>query len=59
MPGYHSAVNPPLAEGRQEGPAALEVRHVSRSFTLGRERLEVLHDISFQIVRGDLVAIVG
>ncbi len=39
--------------------AALEVRHVSRSFTLGRGRLEVLHDISFRIDRGELIAIVG
>jgi putative ABC transport system ATP-binding protein len=38
---------------------ALEVRHVSRSFITGHERLEVLHDISFRIERGELVAIVG
>jgi putative ABC transport system ATP-binding protein len=40
-------------------PAALEVRHVSRRFQAGREQLEVLHDVSFRIARGELVAIVG
>jgi putative ABC transport system ATP-binding protein len=40
-------------------PAALEIQHVSRSFGKGREQLEVLHDVSFRIERGELVAIVG
>jgi len=40
-------------------PAALEVRGVSRSFPIAHDRLEVLHDVSFQIDRGELVTIVG
>jgi putative ABC transport system ATP-binding protein len=40
-------------------PPALEVRQVSRSFTLGRGRIEVLHDITFRIEHGELVTIIG
>jgi putative ABC transport system ATP-binding protein len=40
-------------------PAALEVRAVSRSFPIAHDRLEVLHDLSFRIERGELVIIVG
>jgi putative ABC transport system ATP-binding protein len=38
---------------------ALEVRGVSRSLPLGRERIEILRDVSFRIARGEFVAIVG
>ena len=40
-------------------PAALEVRDVSRSLPLGRDRIEILRNISFRIERGEFVAIVG
>lgn len=39
--------------------AALEVRNIQRSLPLGRERIEILHGISFRIDRGELVAIIG
>jgi putative ABC transport system ATP-binding protein len=40
-------------------PPALEVRKISRIFPIAREQLEVLHDVSFRIERGELVTIVG
>jgi putative ABC transport system ATP-binding protein len=40
-------------------PAALEVREITRSFAIGRERIEILHGISFRIARGEFVGIVG
>ena len=39
--------------------SALEVRDVHRSFSLGRERIEILHGISFQIGQGEFAAIIG
>ncbi len=47
--------------GAAAAPAALEVCAISRSFALGRGRpsIDVLHEISFRIDRGELVAIVG
>jgi len=38
---------------------ALEVRDVQRSFPIGRERIEILHGISFRVGHGEFVAIVG
>jgi len=40
-------------------PPALDVQSVWRSLPLGRERIEILRDVSFQIERGELVVIVG
>jgi len=40
-------------------PPALDVQGVWRSLPLGRERIEILRDVSFQIGRGEFVAIVG
>ena len=40
-------------------PAALEARNVTRSLPLGRERIDILHGISFRIAHGEFVAIVG
>ena len=41
------------------GPAALEARDVTRSLPLGRERIDILHGISFRIAHGEFVAIIG
>ena len=40
-------------------PAALEAREITRSLPLGRERIDILHGISFRIERGEFVAIIG
>ncbi len=40
-------------------PAALEARNITRSLPLGRERIDILHGISFRIERGEFVAIIG
>ena len=40
-------------------PPALEARNVTRSLPLGRERVDILHGISFAIGRGEFVAITG
>ena len=42
-----------------EAVPALEVRDVHRSFTLGRDRIEILHGMSFRIGRGEFAAIIG
>ncbi len=47
------------AAGASGGPPALEARDVTRSLPLGRERVDILHGISFVIGRGEFVAITG
>ena len=39
--------------------AVLDVQHITKSLPLGRERIEILKDISFQIMRGEFVSLVG
>ena len=39
--------------------AALEARNITRSLPLGRERIDILHGLSFRIERGEFVAIIG
>jgi putative ABC transport system ATP-binding protein len=48
-------------DGRSNGsaPAALEARNITRSLPLGRERIDILHGISFRIAHGEFVAIIG
>ena len=41
------------------GNAALEARDITRSLPLGKERIDILHGISFRIDRGEFVAITG
>lgn len=36
-----------------------EARGITRSLPLGRERIDILHGISFRIERGEFVAIIG
>jgi putative ABC transport system ATP-binding protein len=43
----------------QPASAALEARDITRSLPLGRERIHILHGISFRIDRGEFVAIIG
>ena len=38
---------------------ALEARDITRSLPLGKERIDILHGISFRINRGEFVAITG
>jgi putative ABC transport system ATP-binding protein len=47
------------ASGNDRQVPALEVQHVTRSFAAGRDRLEVLHEMSFCIGHGELVSVVG
>ena len=44
---------------RDNRAAALEARDITRSLPLGRERIDILHGISFRIERGEFVAIIG
>src|SRR5437879_1958110 len=37
----------------------MDVRDITKSLPLGRERIEILKGISFQIQRGEFVSIVG
>ncbi|MHB8577938.1 MAG: ABC transporter ATP-binding protein [Dehalococcoidia bacterium] len=39
--------------------AALEVRDIYRSFSIGKDRIEILHGISFRIGRGEFAGIIG
>jgi putative ABC transport system ATP-binding protein len=49
----------PRPESAAPDHAALEVRDITRSLPLGRERIHILHGISFRIERGEFVAIIG
>lgn len=42
-----------------ERRVVMDVRNITKSLPLGRERIEILKGISFQIVSGDFVSIVG
>src|SRR5690242_7893212 len=42
-----------------EGKVVMDVRDITKSLPLGRERIEILRGISFQIHSGEFVAIVG
>ena len=37
----------------------MDVRDITKSLPLGRERIEILKGISFQIMSGEFVSIVG
>src|SRR5579863_1970322 len=37
----------------------MDVRNISKSLPLGRERIDILKDISFQIISGEFISIVG
>ncbi len=50
---------PTGAAGGTNGYAALEAQEVTRSLPLGRERIDILHGISFRIEHGEFVAIIG
>src|SRR5579862_7563560 len=39
--------------------AAIDVRNITKSLPLGRTRIDILKGISFQIMSGEFVAIVG
>lgn len=39
--------------------AALEAREITRSLPLGKERIDILHGLTFRITPGEFVAIVG
>jgi putative ABC transport system ATP-binding protein len=58
MPQSPAQTQSSSAAGDVAAPA-LEVRDVARSLPLGHERIEILHDVSFRIVPGELVAIIG
>ncbi len=45
--------------GMGGAPAALEARGITRSLPLGKERIDILHGLSFRIARGEFVALIG
>jgi putative ABC transport system ATP-binding protein len=49
----------PTATSTASATPALEVRDVKRSLPLGKERLDILHGISFRVEHGEFVALVG
>ncbi|MDQ6659436.1 MAG: hypothetical protein M3Z24_00560, partial [Chloroflexota bacterium] len=42
-----------------ERSVVMDVRTITKSLPLGRERIEILKGISFQILSGEFVSIVG
>ena len=40
-------------------PALIEVRHVSKSYRRGGQVVPVLHDLSFDVLRGDFLGLMG
>ncbi len=47
------------AETKTERTVVMDVRDITKSLPLGKERIEILKGISFQIFSGEFVAIVG
>lgn len=37
----------------------MDVRNITKSFPLGHERIEILKDLSFSMLSGEFVSIVG
>ncbi|HZO71051.1 MAG TPA: ABC transporter ATP-binding protein [Ktedonobacteraceae bacterium] len=52
-----SLTNEPLAN--RERRAVMEVRAITKSLPLGRERIDILKGMSFQILSGEFISIVG
>lgn len=44
---------------KTEQVVVMDVQHITKSLSLGRERIEILKGISFQIMSGEFVSIVG
>ena len=44
---------------KTEAKVVMDVRDITKSLPLGRERIEILKGISFQIMSGEFVSIVG
>ena len=44
---------------KTERTVVMDVRDITKSLPLGRERIEILKGISFQIMSGEFVSIVG
>ena len=42
-----------------EGKDGISIRHVQKQFMIGKDPLEVLHDINLEVEKGDIVSIVG
>lgn len=38
---------------------AIDVRHISKTYRVGRQRIQVLHDVSFTVSKGEFVVIAG
>ena len=49
--------NMPLAD--TNGKIVMDVRNITKSLPLGREKIEILKGISFQIMSGEFISIVG
>src|SRR5260370_33089084 len=48
-----------LPQQAQNNKVVMDVRDITKSLPLGRERIEILKGISFQIKSGEFVSIVG
>src|SRR5260370_13773463 len=48
-----------LPQRTQNNKVVMDVRDITKSLPLGRERIEILKGISFQIKSGEFVSIVG
>src|SRR2546429_2777218 len=47
------------AASKPERKAVMDIQNITKSLPLGRERIEILKGISFQILSGEFVSIVG
>ena len=56
MQGSEYATTPTLDPNRK---VVMDVRNITKSLPLGRERIDILKGISFQILNGEFVSIVG
>ena len=46
-------------DATRDNEVLLEVSNVTRSFSLGAEKVEILHGINLKIYAGEMVAIIG
>ena len=52
-------VTPDVASSTDEQRVIMDVRDIKKSLPLGREQIDILKGISFQIMGGEFVSIVG
>lgn len=48
-----------VLEEREEAVNIISMKHIHKGYMLGEEKVEVLHDVCFEVLKGEFVAILG